>query len=243
MKGLILILSFSVSIIGYSQTKDAHLWTGAGLSLEVNKKFSVDYKMQTRFYNNANSLRVYLNQIGGVYKIGNGFKVGLKYRYSRKKKEYSYFVNENRIILDALYGYKIKDVNTKITARVRYQHAYDRLKTINETITPKTSDVFRLRVVAKYKHPDFKRVQPFVGYEYFKSLNPEPIKFAVNSYRVLAGVSLDLPHKHEVKLNYIFQGSNGTAPEVDHIYAIQYTYNLGGLFAKNKGNTKMLSDK
>jgi hypothetical protein len=234
LKGLILIVSFIVSIIGYSQTKDAHLWTGAGLSMEVNKKFSVDYKMQTRFYTNATTLRVYLNQIGGTYKVASGLKVGLKYRYSRKKKAYTYFVNENRIILDAVYGYKLKDINTKISARVRYQHAFDRLSTINETITPNTSDVFRFRLLAKYKNPDFKRVQPFIGYEYFKSLNPEPISFAVNSYRILAGISLDLPHKHEVKLNYIFQSSNGTTPEVDHIYAIQYTYNLSGLFGKNQ---------
>jgi len=141
-------------------------------------------------------------------------------------------VNENRIVLDGSYGYKIKSINTKITARARYQHAFDRLTTINETITPNTSDVFRVRLLAKYKFPDFKRVQPFIGYEYFKSLNAEPINFLVNSYRILAGVNLDLPHKHEVKLNYIYQGSNKSIPEVDHIYAIQYTYNLSGLFGE-----------
>jgi len=231
LKGLLLIISFSVSILGYSQVNDAHVWTGAGLSTELTKKFSLNYKMQTRLYQNASALRVYLNQIGGTYKIASGVKVALKYRYSRKKKNY-YFVNENRIVLDGSYGYKIKSINTKITARARYQHAFDRLTTINETITPNTSDVFRVRLLAKYKFPDFKRVQPFVGYEYFKSLNAEPINFPVNAYRILAGVNLDLPHKHEVKLNYIYQGSNKSIPEVDHIYAIQYTYNLSGLFGK-----------
>lgn len=233
MKGLLLVISFSVSILGYSQIHDTHLWTGAGLSMELNDKVSVDYKMQTRFYKNAGALRVYLNQIGGTYKVGSGIKVGLKYRYSRKKKDY-YFVNENRIILDGSYGYKIREINTKLTARIRYQHAFDRLTTINETITPNTSDVFRIRLLAKYKNRDFKRVQPFIGYEYFKSLNPEPINFPVNAYRILAGVNLDLPFKHELKLNYIYQASNKSAPEVDHIYAIQYTYNLSGLLGKDK---------
>lgn len=231
MKGLLLIVSIVVTTIGYSQVNDAHLWTGAGVSLDLNEKFSVDYKTQTRFYKNASSLRVYLNQIGGTYKVMKGVKVGLNYRYSRKKKNY-YFVNENRIILDGSYGYKIKGLNTKITARVRYQHAFDRLNTINETITPNTSDVFRVRFLAKYKNPNFKRVQPFVGYEYFKSLNAEPINFPINSFRVLAGISLDLPHKHAVKLNYIYQGSNKAIPVVNHIYAFQYTYDLSGLFGK-----------
>ena len=92
--------------------------------------------------------------------------------------------------------------------------------------------MFRIRLLARYKIPNFKRVQPFIGYEYFKSLNPEPIDFPINSYRVLAGVNLDLPHKHEVKLNYIYQGSNKAVPEIRHIYAIQYTYDLSGLLGK-----------
>jgi len=225
LKSLTLLILILVSSIGYSQNDDAHLWTGAGLSMEVDNKLSVDYKMQARFNNNVSSFRVYLNQIGATYKVVNGVKVSLKYRYSRKKKDY-YFVNENRILVDGSYGYKLKEINTKITARLRYQHGFDRLSTINETITPNTSDVFRLRCVAKYKNPNFKRVQPFVGYEYFKSLNAEPIDFPINSFRVLAGIKLDLPFKHEVKLNYIYQGSNKAIPEVNHIYTIQYTYNL-----------------
>lgn len=216
---------------GYTQINDAHLWTGAGLAMELTDKISVDYKMQTRFYKNATSLRVYLNQIGATYKIVKGFKVGVNYRFSRKKKE-DYFVTENRLIMDAAYGYKIKKVSTNITTRIRYQHGFDRLRTINETIVPNTSDVFRIRVLAKYKNPSFKRIQPFVGYEYFKSLNAEPIYFPINSYRILAGINLDLPFKHEVKLSYIYQGSNKSVPEVNHIFAIQYNYNLEGLFGK-----------
>ena len=231
MKGLILSLSLIVSIIGYSQINDAHLWTGAGVSMEISDNFSVDYKTQIRFYKNVSSLRVYLNQFGATYKVMKGLKFGASYRYSRKKKDY-FFVNENRFILDGVYGYKIKEANLKFSIRARYQHSFDRLNTINETIVPKTSDVFRLRCVAKYKNPDFKRVQPFVGYEYFKSLNAEPIQFGVNSYRILAGINLDLPFKHEVKLNYIYQKSNKSILEVDHIFAIQYTYNLEGVFGK-----------
>jgi len=226
LKGLLLIISFTTSLVGFTQINDAHLWTGAGLSYGISKKLSVGYETQTRFYNNASSLRVYMNQIGASYKIVKGVKVGMDYRYSRKKKDY-YFVNENRIMLNAAYGYKVKNINTKFTARVRYQHSFDRLSTINQTITPKKSNLFRLKLQAKFKYPDFKRIQPFIGYEYFKSLDNEPIAFAVNKYRIMAGLFLDLPFKHEVKLNYIYQGSNGSTPIVDHIYAILYTYNIG----------------
>ena len=231
LKKLILYILLLVPYCGISQTEDAHLWTGAGVSLKVDKKLSFGYETQTRFYNNVSSLRVYLNQIGASYKITKDFKVGLDYRFSRKKKDY-YYVSDNRLMFNASYGYKIKPANMKLTVRARYQNSFDRLNTINSTIEPNISNVFRMKVVAKYKNPDFKRVQPFVGYEYFKSLDAEPIQFATNRFRVIGGLHLDLPKKHELKLYYIYQESNKAVPEIDHIYSIQYTYNLEGLFGK-----------
>lgn len=230
MKKILLYIILISPAFGFSQVEDAHVWTGAGVSFSVNKKISVSYETQTRFYKNASVLRVYMNQIGGSYEVTDDFKVGLDYRFSRKRKEY-YYLNENRIMLNASYGYKVDAINTKFSARVRYQNSFDRLSVINEIINPDISNMFRLKVGAKYKIPDFKRVQPFIGYEFFKSLDAEPIQFAANAFRVMGGVKLDLPKKHEVKLRYIFQKSNGSSPEIRHIYAIQYTYNLEGLFS------------
>ena len=218
--------------LGNSQTVDAHLWTGVGLSYKINDKFSVDYKTQTRFYKNVSTLRVYFNQIGGSFKITDDFKVALDYRFSRKKKNDAYFVSENRFMLNAIYGYSVKPIQTKFSVRARYQNGFDRLTTINDVITPNISNMFRLKLTAKYKNRDFKRVQPFVSYEMFKSLDAEPIKFGINTHRMKLGVLLDLPKKHEVKLAYIFQKNNGSIPEIRHIYTIQYTYSLNALIGK-----------
>lgn len=228
MKKIILHILFLIPFFGITQVEDAHLWTGTGLSYSVDDKLSLGYETQTRFYKNVSTLRVYLNQFGASYKVTKDFKVGLDYRFSRKKKDY-YFVSENRLMLNASYGYKIKPLNTKLTVRARYQNSFDRLSTINSTITPNISNVFRVKFTVKYKNPDFKRVQPFVGYEFFKSLDPEPIDFTANRYRIIGGINLDLPSKHELKLYYIYQVSNGNAPELDHIFSVQYSYNLSGL--------------
>ena len=217
------------SFFSYAQNDDAHVWTGVGVSYDVIEDITIDYKTQTRFYKNASSLRVFMNQVGASFKITKGVKAGVDYRYSRKKKDY-YFVNENRFILYGSYGYKIPEISTKISARVKYQHSFDRLNTINETITPNTSDVFRIKISAKYKNSNFKRVQPFVGYEYFESLNATSNQFGKTRYRISLGLNLDLPMKHAVKLNYIYQSTQKTIPEVDHIFAIQYSYDLSNLF-------------
>jgi long-subunit fatty acid transport protein len=231
LKYLITSLLFCCSFFSFSQTEDAHVWTGAGLSYKISNKLSLGYETQTRFYKNASTLRVYLNQIGASYKITDDFKIGLDYRFSRKKKNY-YFVSDNRFMLNASYGYKIKPLNTKFSIRGRFQHSFDRLNTINSVITPNFSNTARVKLSAKYKFPNFKRVSPFVSYEYFKSLDQENIIFFSSANRLSGGLNLDLPKKHEVKLAYIYQTSNGSAIDIRHIYSIQYTYNLEKLFNK-----------
>ncbi len=214
-----------------AQTIDAHLWTGVGLAVKVNKKLSIGYETQTRFKNNASTLGTYLNQIGGSYKVTKDLNVGLDYRFSRKRKDY-YYLNDNRLMMNVAYGYKLKPIGIKLKARARYQHSFDRLSTINETITPNFSNVLRLKLTAKYKYDDFKRIQPFISYEYYKSLDPEPIQFTANAYRLSGGLFFDLPFKNELKLYYIYEVENKSTPEVNHIYSIQYTYNLDKLFSK-----------
>lgn len=231
-KLFVLAILFS-GFMSHSQIVDAHLWSGVGLNASINKKIEIGYKTQTRFYKNATTLRVYFNQLGVSYKVVKGVKVGVGYRFSRKKKKDSYFVSENRVMFNASYGYKIKPIGTKFTVRARYQTGFDRLKPINDVIYPNISNKFRVKVTAKYKYKDFKRVQPYVSYEFFKSLNAKPLEFSL-AQRFSAGLFLDLPFKNELKLAYIYQKNNGNIIEIRHIYMIQYAYNLGNLMKKDK---------
>jgi len=230
LKTTLIYIGLLIPFFGSSQiVTDAHLWTGVGVSAKLNSKLSAGYETQTRFYKNASTLRVYLNQVGVAYKITDDLKVGLDYRFSRKNKG-NYFVSENRFMLNTAYGYKVKPINTKFSIRLRYQNSFDRLKTINETITPNISNVFRAKIIAKYKQPNFKRIQPFIGAEIFKSLDPSNHNYSVDAYRLIGGVHLDLPFKNEVKLYYVYQKNFGNILESRHIYSIQYNYDLSNLF-------------
>jgi len=230
LKTTLLYIGLLLPIFGSSQiATDAHLWTGIGVSAKINSKLSFGYETQARLYQNASTLRVYLNQVGTAYKITDNFKVGFDYRFSRKNKG-NYFVSENRFMLNTSYGYKVKPINTKISVRLRYQNSFDRLKTINETITPNISNVFRAKVVAKYKQPNFKRIQPFIGAEIFKSLDASNHNYNVDAYRLIAGLNFDLPFKNELKLYYIYQKNFGNTLATRHIYSIQYNYDLSNLF-------------
>jgi hypothetical protein len=222
-----------MSLISFSQTEDAHLWTGIGLNASLNKNIELNYKTQTRFYKNATTLRVYFNQLGFSYQVAKGFKVGMAYRFSRKLKAGTYFASENRFMFNASYGYKIKTIGTKFSARVRFQNGFDRLKPINDIIYPNITNKLRVKLTAKYKHKDFKRIQPYVSYEFFKSIDNQSFEFSITQ-RFSGGLFFDLPYKNELKLAYIYQKNNGNIIEIRHIYMIQYAYNLGNLLKSKK---------
>lgn len=233
MKNLILFSLITMSFISFSQTEDTHLWTGIGLNASLNKKIELNYKTQTRFYKNASTLRVYFNQLGVSYKIAKGLNVGMAYRFSRKLKKDTYFASENRFAFNLSYGYKVKAIGTKFIARLKFQNGFDRLKPINDVIYPNITNKLRIKLTAKYKHKDFKRIQPYMSYEFFKSLDSQPLEFLI-AQRFTGGLFLDLPHKNELKLAYIYQRNNGDIIEIRHIYMIQYTYNLGNLLKGKK---------
>lgn len=231
MRKIFLYLFLIGSVSAFAQSQDAHLWMGAGVSGKLSEKLSVGYESQVRLYKNASTVRVFFNQVGGSYEIVDDLKVGLEYRFARKRKD-NYFVSSNRFMFNTSYGYKIDPISTKFKIRLRYQNSFDRLGVINETILPNISNVIRAKVSAKYKNVDFKRVQPFVAAEIFKSLNPEPIEFGVNAYRLSAGIFFDLPFKNELKVYYIYQQNYGVPIGIRHIYSFQYNYKLGNLLKK-----------
>ncbi len=221
------------STIGFNQMIDAHLWTGIGLDASINKKIDISYKTQTRFYQNVSMLRVYYNQIGVSYKITKDLDAEFNYRFSRKRKKDFYFESENRLMLNLSYDYKIDAISTKLSFRLRYQNSFDRIKPINDVIYPNISNKIRFKTTAKYKNKNFKKIQPYISYEIFKSLDAEPIEFSL-AQRYAGGFHLDLPNKQELKLAYIYQRNNGSIIEIRHIYMIHYTYSLGKLLKRKK---------
>ncbi|MGV6860308.1 MAG: DUF2490 domain-containing protein [Putridiphycobacter sp.] len=223
------LLSFCV--FGQNQT-DALLWTGVGVDAKITKDLKVGYKTQTRFNNNGSSFKDYFNQLNVSYDIVDEFSIDLAYRFSRKKKDNAYFKSDNRFMLDVNYSNKFKDLGLKLYYRGRFQYGYDRLNVINQFIFPDHYSAFRFKVKARYKFKEFKRVQPFGSYELFKSLNSKAEYATLSAYRFRGGVIFDLPQKHEVKLYYTYEVENNSKPQINHIYAIQYTYDLGRILKK-----------
>ncbi|MCH2235815.1 MAG: DUF2490 domain-containing protein [Crocinitomicaceae bacterium] len=233
MRNLFLIAAYVLAFSGKAQVNDALFWAGAGAKLDITKDLRLDYEFQTRFNKNFTTLTNFYNELSLKYDVVKGLNVGLSYRYARKNRE-AYFVGENRLSLNVRYGYRL-DMGLKFSTRVRYQHAFDRLSTINNTIVPDVRQLFRWKGKVSYRNKDFKRVQPWATGEWFANLKPS-LYGLTNAYRLGVGVDFDLPARNELMIGYMYEKEFRQTEQNNHIYVIQYTYYIPyRLVDKKKG--------
>jgi Protein of unknown function (DUF2490) len=225
MQKLITALLIICGQASLAQTQDANIWASAGVGADLTKNISLSYEMQTRFYKNATALDSYINEIGIAYEPFKNAEVSGDYRYSRKNQE-SHYEGVHRLALNLAYDYKIDGAGLRIKARIRYQVPFNYLGVINDAIYPDNRNVMRFKLSAKYTPTNLKKIQPFASYEFYKALSPKNIYNPIDSYRVTFGVSFDLPKRHSVDLYYLLEKEYRSVPHLNHIFGIQYGYEI-----------------
>lgn len=225
MRGFTTIILFLCTCSASAQTQDANLWVSGGFGADITDKISLSYEMQSRIYKNVTALDSYINEIGVSYEPLKNLEVSGDYRYSRKNQE-SHYEGVHRIALNLAYDYKIDGAGLRIKARVRYQVPFNYLGVINDAIYPDNRNVMRFKLSAKYTPTNLKKVQPFASYEFYKALSPKNIYNPIDSYRITFGVSFNLPKRHSLDLYYLLEKEYRSVPHVNHIYGIQYGYEI-----------------
>ena len=227
MMRIFFLATFSFfGLLAYNQVQqDANLWTSVGLSADMTKQISLSYEMQSRFYKNATTIDAYYNELGISYEPIKNLDFSADYRYSTKNKE-GYFENVHRLCFNASYGTKFKDLGLSVKGRVRYQIPFDRFGVINDNVYPDSKNVVRFKAYAKYKHKDFKLIQGVTSFEIYHAIRPKNTISAVDSYRFGAGITIDLPKRHSIDLYYILEREFKSTPFINHIYGIQYNYDI-----------------
>lgn len=235
MKVLLAIPFLFVGAWSQSQVDEAHLWTSVGLNADITDDLKLSYETQVRFAKNVTSLDNYYNELGAEYKLMKGLDVSIDYRYSKKNKE-DYFETVHRFCFNTSYGYKFDDLGLKLKLRVRYQLPFDRLGVVNDNIYPDTKNTLRFKLKLDYTPLNLKLIQPFTSFEIYKGIRPVNIYNSIDSYRLAFGATLDLPKRHSIDLYYIFEKEYRSAQYHNHIWGIQYNYDLfkDPLFEKEK---------
>ncbi|UKN00534.1 DUF2490 domain-containing protein [Paracrocinitomix mangrovi] len=230
IKKLSFILLFFVSFSAVGQKTDAMFWTGVGLDLGITKDLKVEYETQFRLDQNASRLSQYYSELGVGYDLKYGFDAGFVYRYSRKN-EGSYYFNESRLCFDISWKYKT-EFGLSARLKTRYQHAFDRFKTVNDVV-PNKKNTLRFSLKFDYEHPEFKLIQPFISPELFIALPPNNSN-VLDTYRVKGGLTFDLPKRHEITVFYMYEHENRNTDNLNHIYCLQYNYSFKSLHKKKK---------
>lgn len=225
MMRFLLLLLLSISINCFCQNKDASLWLSSGVKASLTEQIQLSYEMQTRFYKNATTIDSYINEVGISYEPIKNLDFSLDYRYSRKNQEY-YFEGVHRLALNASYGVKLDDIGLSLKGRIRYQAPFNYLGIINDAIYPDNRNVMRFKIAAKYKPVNLKKILPFASYEFYKAINPKNIYRWIDSYRLVFGVTFNLPKRHEVEIYYLLEKENRAVPAFNHVYGIQYSYDI-----------------
>lgn len=239
MKKLFTIFSL-ISFSSFGQVKDANLWVGYGLDFELTKKISLELESQTRFNNNASSFNQFYTELSAGYKIIKPIDFSVTYRYSRKNSG-DYYFSQNRFCFDLSIKHKL-DMGLEFKTRARYQHVFDRLKEVNY-IYPDKANLYRQSFKIGYEHPDFKLLSPYIGAELFYALQPVNPTSKLDTYRLKAGVSVDLPKRISLKIFYTYEYENRTVDNIAHIYGFQINYSFMSLKKLMKSDSDKKEDK
>jgi hypothetical protein len=225
MRALFALIGIALTTASYAQYKDGNLWTSAAIKADITKDLSVTYGTEVRLFKNATSLDSYINELSVGYEPIKHLALGLDYRYSRKNQE-GYYEGVHRIGADVSYDQKLETLGLRLKARVRYQLPFNYLGVINDAIYPDNRNVMRFKLGAKYTPVNLNKIQPFASYEFYKAISPKNIYNAIDSYRLTFGVSFNLPKRHAVDLFYMLEKEYRSSPQANHIYGIQYSYEL-----------------
>lgn len=225
MRAFFVLTALVFTTCSYAQYQDANLWTSAAVNADLTKKMAVSYSTELRLYKNVTSIDSYINELSFSYEPVKNLITGIDYRYSRKNQE-AYFEGVHRVGAEVSYEQKIDALGLRLKARVRYQLPFNYLGVINDAIYPDNRNVMRFKLSAKYRPVNLKKIQPFASYEFYKALSPKNIYNPIDSYRITAGVSFDLPKRHSIDVYYMLEKEYRSIPQLNHIYGIQYTYDL-----------------
>ncbi|MDC0313571.1 DUF2490 domain-containing protein [Flavobacteriales bacterium] len=233
MKGFLLSLFLSVSIVGTSQLTTGSAWASTSISYRISD-FTLGLEEGIRF-TEADLNQTY-SDVSVKYKINKYLRTGFTWRNSQKNGFLDATRIDNRFSGDIIGRYKKKKILTFI--RLRYQSKY--------------KDWF----VSKNGHLPDSYVRTKLGFRYSlrKKMSLETAAESyyafkneanyINRYRIYFGVSYQIKKQHAVELNYIYQSETQEAnPEAGHILSLSYSYDLNAALKKRRKRKKKLDKK
>jgi hypothetical protein len=223
LRNLLIILFGCMTSFLVAQEKDAGLWTGIGLSYEVNKKLELSVSPEIRMEENISRTGSVFCDFGAEYKLGKGFFATATYRGGAKNR-IDYFQTRQRLQLGLGYKWKYEDFS--ISYALRYQGSIQ--GGLSGDSDADFITIIRNKVGVKYE--GVKKYTFSMSYEFFNSAA------AVNrlewqNWRWIAEAERKLNKRNFVSVGYLIQKNLvSSVPSSDFVVLVGYKH----IFKKKK---------
>jgi len=207
-----------------SQTSDAELWTGAGISKNITKKVSLNFEEQVRINENISSVKNFFSEIGLAFRLNKYLKFSGNYRFKNVQRLDGTYRITNRFHGDIRIRYKAKPIIALYRARIQ-------METGQRNNGPRTDYYDRNKLTLKLDLD--KKFSPYVSSEVYLNITGKQF----DKVRYTLGFDLDLNKRNEVSIFYRIQREfNVNNPKYSYIIGLSYFYKLKGRLIKKKAS-------
>lgn len=223
LRNLFLYILFLIPFLGLSQEKDAGLWSGIGLSYEVNKKLEVSVSPELRLEENLSRISSAFCDFGAEYKLGSGFSASATYRIGGRNR-IDFYQTRQRLQLGL--GYKWKFENFSISYALKYQASIQ--GALSGESDADFVTIIRNKVGVKYD--GFKKYSLSSSFEFFNSASEEN-RLEWQNWRSTTEVERKINKRNFVSLGYLIQKDLiSSVPSMDFVVLVGYKH----IFKKKK---------
>lgn len=201
----------------FAQNSEFQVWTQVGAEGDLIKKVDWSASFSARFGDRG--LNTFFPEFGLEYKLAKWLRPSIEYRYVADKDEYFNYTSKHRLNFNLTL--KESFDRLAVSARVRYQSAFDRLAS-SENFNPEFDRAFRTKFALKYDLKD-NIISPAASAELF--FDP---RFGATSLlskvRIGIGADLELDGPHGFDFKYQLDARLDPSKGSRHAISVAYTY-------------------
>jgi len=192
-----ILVSVFVAIFASAQSHSFEVWTGVGTSVDVSKRFSVDFEAETRFQQNSALLKQGLAEVGARYNITKPLFVGISYKFTEKYRKNGYFPMHT---VAAVVGYKKKIDDFRFSIQTKLNVTKNMYVKNSEGLQPEIVDKNKIKVAYSLR----KHVRPSLFVETYHPIEAGSM-YRISTVKYGASCGFEFKKKLGLDLGYIFR--------------------------------------
>ncbi len=192
-----IIFSLLVAFLASAQSHSFEVWTGVGASVDLSKRFSIDFEGETRFQQNSALLKQGLAEVGARYNITKPLFVGLSYKFTEKYRKNGYFPMHT---VAAVVGYKKKIDDFRFSIQTKLNVTKNTYVKNSEGLQPEVVDKNKIKVAYSLR----KHIRPSLFVETYHPIEAGSM-YRISTVKYGANCGFEFRKKLGLDVGYIFR--------------------------------------